>query len=353
MTAGNTAVSNGMTRDNVYMGRIIHAEMTNAPYLAPMAKYGVGSGLFATGWCFQKFKETPTYPPKNPPPPPTLDMRTYRSDADRYMWTGDPDLKDLVYLKNAGVFGEAGKVDETKPPVNAIDTYINKDTQTEKCITKYAKMFPAGSEAFFYTNYGTAVDYHGPQQYKAHLNEQSIWPFHRSALLTTPAATTGRIITKLAGSRAPCAIAVVIGSVITPDATQADGYISLHNINMRPDLNLTLSLTYKRSSEAPRDLKILAFADAGSQRLQWDLTGEKDTETKQVLGFGSIHDPITEIGIHLQGPMSLFEAKKRYHVLDVIEILVKPKQENYASCNVQSIDLVQDGAPLKLYSRIN
>lgn len=75
--AGNKAVVNGMTRDNVYLGHNIFTQIANGPDLQPMADYGLGSGLFATGWCFQKFKP----PQKNP----TADMKTYRSDADRYI----------------------------------------------------------------------------------------------------------------------------------------------------------------------------------------------------------------------------------------------------------------------------
>jgi hypothetical protein len=338
--AGNYAVANGLTRDNVYLGRNIFTTIANGPYLEPMAKYGLGSGLFATGWCFQKFKP----PPRNP----TADMKTYRSDADRYMWTGEPDLDDLAELKKNDVFGEDVDTSNTD---NVIDRYINKENQTQQCITQFAKIFPAGSDAFFYTNYGTAVDYHGPQKYTAHLGEQSIWPSHNSAPLKTPTATTGRIITEHFGAHAPCAIAVELGAGSIPGGTQAAGSIVLHNVNMQGDLNFNLTLKYKRSADLS-GLKIFAFAVAKSQSPKVELTGGSGTLVTQSLALGGGHDPITAIGIHLQGPMSLFAAATKVDVLDIFEMLVKP-QENYDSCKITSVEVIRDGATEKLYSRLN
>jgi hypothetical protein len=338
--AGNTAVANGLTRDNIYLGRIIFAQIANGSYLEPMANYGLGSGLFATGWCFQMFKP--------PPANPTADMKTYRSDADRYLWTGDPDLDDLSELKRANVLGAAPGPAST---VNVIDNYINKGKQAKQCITNFAKRFPAGSDAFFYTNYGTAVDYHGPQKYTAHLGEQSIWPSHSSALLGDPTATTGKIVTKLVGPRAPCVIGVQLDAKPATEATESSGYIILHNINMRGDLNLNLTLKYKRVADLP-GLKMFAYAVTKSHGPKVELTGASGKLVTQSLALGSGRDPITEIGIHLQGPASLFAVGKKIPVLEIFEILVKP-QENYDSCKIQSVSLIQDGTTEKGYSRLN
>ena len=54
-TAGNLAIDHSMTRDQVYSGVNIFQSMQNAK-IGSMAKYGVGTGLFATGWCFQEFR---------------------------------------------------------------------------------------------------------------------------------------------------------------------------------------------------------------------------------------------------------------------------------------------------------
>jgi hypothetical protein len=324
------------------MGRNIYSSTDNAKYIEPNAKFGLGSGLFATGWCFQKFK------PK--PGSSNFDMKTYHSEADRYMWIGDPDLDDLSALKKAGVYGQVAHPEQEEDK-DVFDRYIHKGTQVDKCITKHAKVFPAGSEAFFYTNYGTAVDYHGPQNYTAHLNEQSIWPFYPHVPLKTPSTTTGRVITKLAGVRAPCAIAVEPSAGMTFDGTQADGHLMLHEVNMKGELNLNLSVRYKRSADAPAGLKIFAYAFAGTHHPRVELTGAAGTLSTKSVALSVGNATITSIGIHLQGPMSLFTPGKRVHVMDIFEILVKP-QETYESSKVQNIVLERDGTTAKPYLRL-
>jgi hypothetical protein len=342
--AGNLAVANGINRGNVYLGRNIFTTIANGPYLLPMANFGVGSGLFATGWCFQKFKP--------PPGKPNFDMMTYRSDADRYMWTGEHDLNDLKALKNAGVFGEAWNQDSNKE--NVIDTYINKGKQARECIAEYAKVFPAGSDSFFYTNYGKAVEYQGPEQYTAHLGNQSIWPFQRFADLKTSTVTTGAVFTRLLGARAPCAIGVEhnVGSVA--DSTLAHGSIILHHVNMplSSSLNLILTIKYKRSTDSS-GLKAIVWAGANSHTPKVELTGVVGQESIQTLALSGGTDPITRIGIYLEGPMSAFAAKAKIHVLDIFEILVKAEKDHYDPCKITGVELVQDGTTALPYSRLN
>ena len=55
------------------------------------------------------------------------------------MWIGDPDLDDLSTLKKARVFGEIANLELYKDK-DVFDWYINKGTQVDKCITKYANL---------------------------------------------------------------------------------------------------------------------------------------------------------------------------------------------------------------------
>ena len=298
------------------------------PTIGSMAKYGVGTGLFATGWCFQQFGAGNA----------SQDTKLFRSDADSYMWTAQPDLS---LLKSANL-----KFDDN----GTVDKYIDKN-QAAKCITKYARRYPAGSEAFFHTDYGKAVAYLGPRDYRAHLGEQSIWPINRSADLKNPAG--GHLSAKLNDIRATCTIGVALASGAAPTANdQAEGTIILHKLNMRSDINYNLTVKYKRLAQFA-DLKVKAFVTVGSNPVVVELVGATDQPaTTQPLALTQSSSPIGAVGIHLQGPAKLFSSSG-VDVMDIYEITIKPSQESYPTCKIGSVAFQQDGPNSAPFHRLN
>ena len=316
-----------MTRDQVYSGVIIFKHMQN-PKIGSMAKYGVGTGLFATGWCFQQFSAGNA----------NQDTELFRSDADSYMWTAQPDLS---LLKSANLMFDK---DET------IDQYIDKN-QAAKCITRFARRYPAGSEAFFHTDYRKAVAYLGPRDYRAHLGEQSIWPINRSANMKNPAG--GHLSAKLNDVRATCAIGVALASGANPTTNdQAEGTILLHELNMRSDIDYNLTVKYKRLAQFA-DLKIKAFVTVGLNSVEVELVGATDQPaTTQPLALTHSSSPIKAVGIHLQGPAKLFSSQG-VDVMDIYEITIKPSQESYPTCKIGSVVFKQDGPNSAPFHRLD
>ena len=329
-TAGNFAIDHSMTRDRVYAGLNIHKSMQN-PDIGSMAKYGVGTGLFATGWCFQQFIAGKA----------NQDTKLFRSDADSYMWTAQPDLR---LLESANLkFNDHG----------TIDRFINRN-QAAECITKFARRYPAGSEAFFHTDYGKAVAYLGPRNYRAHLGEQSIWPINRSADLKNPAG--GHLSAKLNDVRATCTIKVALSSSAKNPTTndQVEGRIILHELNMRGDIDYNLIVKYKRLTHTA-DLKVKAFVTVGSNPVEVELAGGATDApaTTQPLALKRSSSPIESVGIHLQGPAKLFSPQGVVDVIDIHEITIKPSQESYPTCKIGSVAFKQDGPQSAPFHRLN
>lgn len=202
------------------------------------AEGAFGSGLFSIAWAFECF---------------TFDDRPQQKPriVDRFMWEGDPDLIPSI----------KGLTCHCTP--NGSKTHLGDDDGqafSHNPIVKYAKLYPAGSEGFFYTDYSDAMVALPDGKFHAQIAQQSILPVQRSAPL---ASLSGAITTQLSSSfNSKCTLGVKLPSGANTGG-QVNEHFILHYGNAQCDHGLHLSILYHRLA-ALSGLNISVYVLIGS-----------------------------------------------------------------------------------------
>lgn len=116
------------------------------------------------------------------------------------------------------------------------------------------------------------------------------------------------------------------------------GGIFLHEVQLGRDVALTLTIKYKRAPSCT-GLRVMvgAWTDLSNQAIAE--AEPKDTAHDLALGVGP--DPVTAIGLHVEGPVSLFHVNQSINILDIFKLVVKPQDAKCDTVELKNADLVR------------
>ena len=291
-----------------------------------LAERGLGAGIFAPGWAYEHWKE----------------KGAGGRQVDRYMWDGLPDLKTAAGVPRCGC-----------------DTGLDQHILDDSHIAHYAKQYPAGSESFFHTDF-TAASYSEPKGgHNMNISRQSVLPTPENlskALTVTPVKTAeSRIELRFEPSlRASIDIFIKAGENFGPK-THLDGVLLLYHCNVRGELKLDLSITYRRRAENPEiDVHLRIKVGGNSKELDLPVQSQWKTLT---MSLQDTRERITAIGIAAKGPAhSLGEVTTKgstFSLLEISSISLKPSGQSYpTNISIQGLHVLERGNGKALHHRL-
>ena len=306
-----------------------------------LAQRQLGCGIFACGWACEHFPRGRV--------------------VDRFMWEGEPDyLEKLITLDDQNSRKVGCKCWDIgfKNPIG-IQQHMRSDFK-DNGIARTARHYPAGSEAFFHTDYTEAMAFLGPDKdnpgkelFRAHLGQQSILPApkERSAPLHmlpkgASDAAAGAIKAEMKHTPSRCSVYVVLSSSITGAGAQIGGHLQLHQLNARGDFDLDLIIAYQTQPLASSGFIIKLLAKVGSETKSLDLPSSPPSQrATQVLQIRNTHNNVTAVAIGVQGPVqNLVAGANAIGLLDIFSLCLKPSGQAYPQTPIHNARILQKGS---------
>ena len=285
----DTMVVDDITSESgAYANGLAHGGTATGLAVRPLAKYGLGTGIFSAYWAYPHFWRDGH----------KGEGDMYSRAVDRFMWEGTPDLEHMEGL-------ECSCLAESN--VKCLEAHMRGDFKNNP-INNHVERYPTGSEGFFHTDYKEFVYYQGPKRFRAHIGQQSILPApaERSAELTNTASgnKVGTISAILLNNPSRCTISIKIEAPTTAqDETQLKAKLPLHQISASRKLELNLIVTYQKLADYPGlnpGLNPGLFFDYGGSSTPQNLTEKASLEGKsQTFYIGDTNARITAIGIRI------------------------------------------------------
>ena len=241
---GVTAMTDVVGESGTCSSGLGHGGTATGLAIKPLANRGFGFAIFSAHWAYPHFWRIGH----------KAEGEMYSRAVDRFMWEGTPDMEQNLPGLKCGC--EAG-----------VSKHIRSDFKYNP-INSHAKRYPAGSEAFFHTDYNEPVVYLGKSlekaatsRFRAHIGRQSVLPPPAERFVTLVNTTNHSTIGTMSAlmkndqpmaNRSKCSINVGVKAVAnSSDGSQLDGKLILHQLGADGKVDLDLVVSYQRLVELP------------------------------------------------------------------------------------------------------